>query len=298
MSLTWWDSIVFAVAAGILYRTWRRPSPASLRENGEEFAAENLAYVDSEFVHRFDHASITMRRVHGILVAVLLVPAWFSLKSEQDAGLSLLLVWVTCLISALALFSLWFAGREFPAPEGRRVLARSRHVGVTDFVPPIAVACCVAYVLAECTVGVVALRSIGQDGPFADRGQHVVIAVAAFVVAAMTALLPLYLWAMCRRPESAVDSAHLYLQDAWRADRLQRVTSASGVVAVSVVMQTPYLDSVDSWQGDVHLVVVLALLGSAFLLERRSKLWFCKRLWPELAPGQVLLPGQPIGVAP
>lgn len=216
----------------------RRLSAEELREYGERFAADNLAYVDSEFVPQFDRMRVRIGRWTALawggvflpgLVVTLVGPDWLSSETVVFGGAALA-------SAGIALLHLRTAGREFPAPPGRAIVARA---------------------------------------------------------APLAGLAPLYLRRVCERPESAVDQAHLYFQDAWRAQLMRGVVQGVLIgtlllVAIAAIEVLPEFTFGLLYPGGV---VVLAV---GLMLRERSRLWFRKRLWPGLAPGQVIRPGEEV----
>lgn len=292
VTIAWWDSLALLLAAAIAVSMWRRPSPAALRQLGEEFAGDHLAYVDSEFVERFDELGVQRRRLSGVLFGALAVVVWMVLRQgiDWDYTWSAFLLAFAAVLAASAAADLLLAGREFPAPAGRAVIARVRHVSLTDYLPPITLAVCALLVVLELAVGVVSVLAAQQGPVYEGDPDPAGVAVAAFVVAGLTALAPVHLTLVCRRPEAAVDRAHLYLQDAWRASILTRIAASLCFGAFGVLGSVPVLEASREWQEDVSTVLGLAAVGAALWLPKISTLRFRKRLWPELGPGEVIRP--------
>jgi hypothetical protein len=276
----------------------RRPSAEELREYGEKFAADNLAYVDSEFVPQFDRTSVRRSR-WGLLVWFgAMVPGpvmhlaglrWLDPFAAACAGSAL----VGAVIAGLYLRA---AGREFPPPPGRPVIARARHVRVSDYVPPVAVCLCIVACVVSVVIGVDAVRVAATADFDYARGSAIGTVIVAAVIAPIAAIAPLYMRIVCDRPESAVDQAHLYFQDAWRAQLMRGVLygvllGTAMLIALASVEVLP-----DALVPAMFPYGLVAAAGLGLLLHERSKLWFRKRLWSGLAPGQVIRPGEEVAV--
>jgi hypothetical protein len=289
----WFELILYALTAVAL--CWIAfPSARRLRSQGESFAHRNQAYVDPEFVPVFNRAVTRADRFTAALILVGLV-ALRIIDVRRVDTLPLELHLVPLLGVSLAVwagFRLRTAGREFPVPGGRAAVARPRRVTVTDYVPRS------AQILTGCAAGssvalAVVTAVLWQRGEL-DPSPAALTAVGAAVVLGMAVLTQVFGWAMCDRPQAAVDACHLYFQDAWRAESLTWAHFAvcwsafflcGGLFASAVgpPLLSAFLEPL-SWVLGAVGVCVLALPRRRF---RRS-------LWPTLLPGQVLLPGQPV----
>jgi hypothetical protein len=289
MSVDWFAvTIVVSFVVGAVIAL--RPSQVRRRQRGEKFAADNLAYIDSEFVEHFDRVGLLSTRVGvavcGALVVPMLIYAGETAGPNVRLGNGITISACAAAFVVVAAVRLWLVGREFPVPVGRLVIARPRRVGVTDYVPPEALGLCAVCSALAVVGGYISLR---VDAP--------VLAGGSFACAIVAAAAPLYLWLTCRRPESAVDAAHLYFQDAWRASLMQSVVRTVMIGTTFVFVWGPGFGSGDSRLENASTEVAFLVAGGILVLSLRGRLWFRKRLWPQLAPGQVLLPGQTVGVA-
>lgn len=297
MTFGWFDLATFGlVLAGALLYVF--PKKTNLKASGEEFARTHLAYVDSEFVDEFDRAELRDRRIAAAVLVGAIVPVWLISRFAPRADDVFPGVFAVA-IALIALLRLSHAGREFPPPPGRVAVARTRTVQVRDYVHPSLLWLCVVLELMVLAVGALATRAAATGSTEMPGDEAIAIAFASGLVTVPALVGPLYLLALCRKPEPAVDAAHLYFQDAWRSVQMQAAVAAWLFAAALAVI--PSLWFLPEW---VLSSAVLPVAGLGFFLWAlwagdRTKLRFREQLWPSLQPGQVLMPGEtPIGGNP
>lgn len=278
--------LAVVVAFGLAFAFRARSTPQSLRAEGEVFAAEYHAYVPSELVPAFDRLTRSRRRFVAFW-AFAFWASWFLTRdlAEEDLGPQLGLAVCGLVLAVAIAWRTRSAGREFLAPDGARAVARAKRVRVGDYVGPQLVAC--AWINLLVAAGLVVAGWV--DAPTFTGALAV---VDAGVLLASLAFLQTAAIVICRRPQAAVDPSHLYLKDAWRASFLVQafgvVAAAAGVLAILHFFLVA--DFAPAW-GFQAAVVVGALQVGLFV---NLKLRFRRRLWPTLAPRQVLYPGQDV----
>lgn len=265
----------FVVVAGVIAAiVIALPTRAGLAKAGHRFAREYDLWIAPELMiavdraHRRDRWVLATAVLAAVLLFVLLPPATFRP-----------FIVVAAVLPVFAVGRLLLGGRDFPVRAGRATVARSRAVGVTDYLRPTVP---LAFALWVAVGGVAAVLGALWSEPAVLAG-GVLLVVATLVVAA-------YVVALCRRPEPASGAEHLYLQDAWRVSRLDLTLSQLGFAAV-------YLGLVaagDAPSGRVAVWVgVAGVATAAYALGVGGRGRFRERLWPELPPGRLLAVGGP-----
>ncbi|MFT4009808.1 MAG: hypothetical protein QM655_07165 [Nocardioidaceae bacterium] len=238
----------------------------------------------------FDAAWIQRNRwMAAVLLPWLLILAVVAIVNPSvDVLWPAVLVGVAATLGIRTIHALIRASHVLPPPDGRPLIARSRAVSPTDYLPrsrQIALWCLLVLPLG---VGILVVHAL-QAGEIGSAGGIALLAseAAATLSVLLVALVP---YALCRRPEAAVDACHLYAQDAWRSDALVECQEQAFFAVLQVALASQALSD--------SLAVVsapsLVLFGIAVLLgsRKRAKLWFRKRLWPMLPPDHVLMPGE------
>lgn len=267
-------------------------APRWSRSQGERFARTHLAYVDREFVAAFDRESVRRTRV-GVLV-VLPAVASYVLSYDETTFAALLTPGVLALAAlGESTWRIVRAGREFAVGPGRPGFARARQPRVLDYVGPLTLTIVCLQVLAGLVLAGAALTVVVRDGWSAPLAGA---AVGGIVLAVLSAAAPLAWRVVVRRPQRAVDPAHLYLQDAWRAEAL-RTTGILPVIAPVALLRT---SASDVMPGAAFPLVAVLTIGITIVAlgDHPSPNRFRARLWPTLAPGQVLMPGDAVPEAP
>ncbi|UUW88233.1 hypothetical protein [Pimelobacter simplex] len=256
---------------------------------GREFARTHQAHIDAEFVAAFDHE--TVRRTRVLIVVLYPAVAWFVLLPvDVDTTTLALTLSPGALALAASAEGLWRvtrAGREFPVAPGRPGVARGRQPEVRDYVGPAPLAMLTLQALLGVAIAGGALRWAADDG---WSGAAAGLLVSGVVILGLSLAAPLAWRVVVRRPQRAVDAAHLYFQDAWRADALRN----TGILTVLVPLSAAYVWPESSDPARVALVVLALGIGALGLTDLAPPLRFRARLWPTLGPRQVLLPGEPV----
>lgn len=274
------DVLLFLIAAAIA--GWIAfPTQVRVKRAGMRFARDNFAYVDAQFVDAFNRAYVLERRV---MAGLFLGTAVGALLWAAD-GYGPLVISVAAALSSL--FRLVRAGREFSPPSGRAAVARSRAVRVIDYLHPGLLWVGAVLALLAAGAGIATVLSAASGTSEISGYQASTIALVALMVAALAPLAYLYFRVLCRRPEPAVDAAHLYLQDAWRSEQMDAVVT-HGMIATVLAVLPVWADS--SYLLQLILLIPLAVLG--FWIDRKNELRFRKQLWPMLGPGQIIMPGE------
>lgn len=281
--------LLLALVRAVLWLAF--PRPGQLRRAGSRLAVANQAYVDSEFVAEFDRAEVLDRRLRAAVLVPMAVGVWVVYELPGLSGLAVGII--GCGYVAIAILPLVRAGKEFTPRPGRPTLARLREVRFTDYVHPLALLTCVVTAIAGLAAAVGAL----QVGAFKDGSTHheqVSLAVSGGIVGVLALVTPLYFMVLCRRPEPAVDAAHLYFQDAWRASHMREALALVAVAAILLTTRVAALDLSGWLGGGLWMALMLVVLGCFAASDHWGRLRFRRRLWPTLAPDQVLLPGEPV----
>ncbi|HET6152938.1 MAG TPA: hypothetical protein VFE15_08265 [Marmoricola sp.] len=241
-----------------------------------------LVRVVNDFTRRASYAMGTCLVVTGSIATTVLV---VTRNSHLQPGLYFPLS-VALFLPAWSAYRLVAAGREFPLPAGSSVTARPRRVTPGDYVPA-----GVRALLAVDLVVVTASAEVAVRDPDMSRLGEVPVLTAVAVLLAAGAAVPLITKATCDRPQPAADQCTLYFLDAWRAEALRSAYGAVGLAAVELlagVVVTSDRPALIGW-GIAGAFAAMAIHATVF---RRSVLHFRRRLWPTLAPGQVLRPGE------
>jgi hypothetical protein len=278
------------------------------RRRGEKFVLRNLAYVDESQVRDVDRILSLKLRVGAALLAAMALVIWFVVSRLDHVGWWLyVLAGLFVVVSAVGSITQFARPIDGPGGVTGPRAARSRAVGVGDYVPPFqrwaAIACCggslplVAGCLVLITIGHFDTATIlGGPGIWILGTVGLALGAAEFAVRRITDL-----------PQPALDPAHLYLQDALRSRSLADLYGALllpcmvGWMTVGSDLADAAPASSPTWLVDAlpfgfllaGIVVGLALVVPGLEAEFSTKgPWFRRRLWPMLGPGQVLLPGQ------
>ena len=254
-------------------------TPEKRRRDGDEWARSHLAYVESGWTADVDRCLAHNRRVELYGMGFFGLALW---SVPRSLG-----AYVACLAVVPALVAIakgYTATRPDYLPPGPRV-ARLRELSLSDYLSlRYRAAMWASVVLASGVAVVTALRT------------HWWVALASVVLVAAAAAVEVTGAWFARMPEPAGDAAHLYWQDAMRADVLR--SAASFVPASAALMCVAMIGFEDTLHRVLGFVVMGVLVAPLFVLERRSKAEpaadMRSRLWPGLAPGQVVQPGEPV----
>lgn len=269
------------------WRAWR----------GDKWARRNLAVVAEARVPALDQWLNRRQRRGGALVllaAVLVLVVPLGADGGPPLAMWLLLVAIGSIGTLLSATDL---SRPFLVT-GKASLARVKAVSVADYVSPRMRV--LAWLSAGLVVADVAFLSVAAarqgSGP-----PWLLITVAAMVVLGLAVAE----WAgrhLSERPEPAEDAADLYWQDAVRAEAIQAGFSGPLVWGVMVLTASPQFDPMPGAWVPFAVVTLVGsmLLGLGFVLaslDNMSMAWTRKRLWPELGPGEIVWPGQPLSAS-
>jgi hypothetical protein len=264
-----------ALVGGVLVSaafTARAPQ-RSLFYAGQTFANRYRLWIDDECAAAVMRAERRVRRAHALVLVIVALGLAVLFLAGVHTVLVLPAAGALMVAARLAVRVLW-AGREFPLAPGRPSLARARAVQVSDFVHP----------KAWVALGVWLVAALGTTGVGLARGS-VALAAGGGAVGVLTVTTGVAVLAWCRRPEPAGDSAHLFLQDAWRASRI-RETFADLALAATVLassLASALEPDAVGWPAVVLVLLVPMGLASSIGANR-----FRERLWPDLPAGQVV----------
>jgi len=288
-----WLWVLAGVVAVGLFAVWMGASSEKRRRrSGMQFARRNHALIDSEFVTAFDQANERSRRLGALLFfgvfSTLLVLGQLLPRSVPVMSLEGDLLGVAAAIwFAVRLYE---AGREFPAPRGRPVIARPVRTVPSDYVAP------QTRILTVLIAALVAVFGVVVARRWIDGDLRAVDAVVLLAGASMTVLIAVaveaYARVMCERPQPAVDACHLYFQDAWRGEALNHAHLAVVICGFQLVMGAYGADLVLDWSKP-YLILAVAVASLSLLSSGTTRRRFRQRLWPGLPPGEVLRPGDP-----
>ncbi|WP_418058987.1 hypothetical protein [Pimelobacter simplex] len=286
----WFELVLITVVTVVVLVVFVR-APRDAPSVGRRFARDHLAYVDSEFVAAFDRETVRRSRVS----AAVLLPAmtWYVIALFGSETSTLAATLTPGVVALAASAEGWWrvvrAGREFPVAPGRPGFARGRRPVVRDYVGQVTVVRVVLQAGLGATVagGALAWAHVAGWTPPAAG-----LLASGLVILALALATPLAWSVVVRRPQRAVDPAHLYFQDAWRADALRNTGPLPLVAAIATHSALPESSPIAPVGLPVALLAV-AIIGTG-LLDDVPRLRFRTRLWPTLAPHQVLRPGEPV----
>lgn len=280
--------------------TLLRPRSAERRARaGNAWARQHQAYVSPALVPALDAWLDRARRRAGVVVlAVSLGLIFTPSRWLTDTRGVLLLWWVAILMGiTFALFAVTDFRRPFVAVGRESGVARIRAVGIGDYVwlPARVVAWVVAafallvagFVLTQWARGVMALSA-----PVISVVANAVVVVIGIGVAE---------WAGRRisgRPEPALDKADLYCQDVLRAQSIQPLYQGTGLWGAQLGSAAAASGTLGStWLSGGLVLAGMALALASLLQLRPPTTHLRRRLWPDLAPGQVIVSDDWAGAA-
>ena len=283
-----------AVIAGVGLATWFAfPSDTRQRRFGESFARRNQAYVAAEFVTDFNRAAVRVQRYIAAVFVFNLSGIWL-LDVTADLRRLGNLAYVPVLslsFAVLALLRLRVAGREFETPPGRRLVARARRVVPGDYIPISSRLLTAVSALWVGALGVVAFV-LARSGQLPAR-VGAATALSAAVTVGLAVVVHVATRATCDRRQAAVDACHLYFQDAWRSESLAYAYwSVSWCAFLTTLGLFATADAPEWLESMLGPAAAALLVVTVCVIAPRKQ--FRKRLWPTLAPGQVLMPGEQV----
>ena len=280
---------------------WRRSRSAhALKRQGDAFVRRNLAIVEERFVPAFD---VRLRREQQVTVVCALVGAALLAVIPLGSGDPLLpLLAIDCAVISLlvvgrGLVWAWSAAQPFVDEPGIPRLARLRSMAPADLVSP--------WLRWPSRIGASASVAGATWVLMRHEMSGEATAIAGFAVLSLGASLvatEVVARRACTAAEPAVDTAQLYWQDALRADDLSRshldTLQAAGLLVMSGVVATwmSGLDDDSYLLLGSGLAVALLVAGAVGYLvwSRGTNPWFRRRLWPDLARGEVIAPGRKV----
>ncbi|WP_408895448.1 hypothetical protein ACJ5H2_11125 [Nocardioides sp. R1-1] len=265
-------------------------APRWTRSAGRDFARQYGVQISPEFLGEFEREQVRRARLTMIislpgLLLFLVTMGEHSFLAMAAPGLLALPV-LAEMIRRVAR-----AGSEFTAAPGRPGLARTRTPGVLDYLDR-------RVVVAHAAQAGIGLTAIGSALVTASRTgwapDAAGAAVTGLLIAVVAVVGPVVWHLEVGRPQRATDAAHLYLQDAWRADAMRSASLLAGPGTLTALrLQDP--SSSSSLALAAVQLVLLAASATCLLIDLDPETpRFRKRLWPTLAPGEVLVPGQSI----
>jgi len=286
LDIGWWNAGLASAAALLVGWTVIR-APRTAATEGAKFAAKHSAYVDVAFVRQFDSVSVRERRRTYLTRSL---PFVLILLVLNDVTIALMPGLLALSMATENVLRLRRIGSEFDAVAPPHGLARARAVGIRDYIGPAGIACWLAVAFVAVAVGIGFAVAVVRHG-FTPLLLADLLSAAALGILALT--LPVCSWVIVGRPERSEDAAHLYLQDAWRANLLREATLAALLPALYFMITVPETRGFPVVLGVVAAGALgFCLLSSTFLGDKN--LHFRKRLWPTLKPGQVLMPGDSV----
>lgn len=289
LDIRWWDVMLAALVA-ITVAAFAVTAPRFSGSLGKSFANQHRAYVDVGYVRQFDRATLREQRRRQLLLAgplVLLMLVFTDDGAVLKALAPGLLALALCAESILRLRQL---GHEFKNPAAPSGVARARAVGVRDFIGPASLLHWLGIALVAAAIIAGTTTAVARDGLTPIMLAH---ALSAASLCLLVVTLPIVWHFMVSRPERSEDAAHLYLQDAWRANLLRETTSTAHMPALFLLVT---ISDTSAFPFAFSAIAFVGLLPALFisLLLVDTNLHFRKRLWPMLTPGQVLMPGDAV----
>jgi hypothetical protein len=283
MSDQWIGRLVFMGFLAVVFLlaiAFTRLTPLRRARSGDTWARRHLAYVPSEWTKSVDRQLETNLRLDIAAIFLMGVAATFP-RGE--------IAWAACLASVPALFVVTRGlrlGRE-PLVPGPRV-ARVREVSLSDYVPNKTRWMMWGATALSCIVVVIA----------ALRYSSPVLTMPALVLVLGSVAIESAGARLARRPEPATDLCHLYWQDCLRVDAVRKAAALSLGSAWLLLMLLPFLPvspmDLPGYWSVAYLTpfsYAMAVAGSKVREHDHPVDHMRSRLWPSLAPGQVLMPG-------
>lgn len=279
-------ALVFFFPLGLMaLALWRSAtSRTSFATKGSSFATRNKCIVEQRYVPVLDQRFREQEQAAALGVgvgAILYLPL-----ALVDDGRSLLVSFPLIMATTSLVRSLhicWQSTRSAVAQIELSRVARLRSVGAEDLVSPwLRVAAWLTVLSAVGAVAVAASIGAPQRWVWGLSIAGVLLVTCQLIVDGTAR------W-VAAQPERAEDSAHLYWQDAFRAEALSEAYVASAMASgLVMVVLWPLTFDWPPWVGFPLLGMALALVLPA---SRNGRLRFRRRLWGWLGPGEVIPPG-------
>lgn len=281
----------------ILLGLWaRRPVSDQRRSKvGQKWAVQHLAFVTGPLTTTLDaHFAQRRRRVWILVIAMGAVCLWIGATGLSLSDGGFLLIWVCIIvIGSLTAAATAAAVARTSLGQRARLAAHVRAVEISDYAPSVMRwNCVVAGVFAGAAATVFVGLTVQGRVPLALGA---LAATSAILVVCGAAIAEWSVRQIAHTPEPAIDAAHLYWQDALRSESIKNAYIQVPLWAAQVaILGANFVRSSDPWLWtsvfwlSSFVMVVLALASAISGIDPLS---FRKRLWPTLAPGQVLMPG-------
>lgn len=260
-------------------------TPERQRTDASKWSQRHLAPYDerwSDAIHR------ELKTNFGVDLAsiFLLTSVLMQVPTSGKAYAACLIALPTLLVTLNGL-----AFNRVALPPGVRV-ARMRELTLTDYLPHRTRRLMWVSGVAGCLTCVV--LGVAHD--------QWVVALSGLLLLIAPACVEWVASQLARMPEPAENAAHLYVQDAFRADliRASAIRSATGGTFVTALIAWEMVLDDPGWVPAVLLGV--GILLTAFLFNegpefrKRPADYMRSRLWPSLRPAEVLQPGDPVPV--
>jgi hypothetical protein len=271
-----------ALAGGLAYLVdawWGNPTRRSARAH--KWAKQQVASYEDEWLIPFEEQVVSSRRVTVVITFLfVLIFLEFPVDGQPYVAWLLALPAVYAIIRALTCEGL-------SLPPGTRV-ARLRELELVDYIPQHAR----VIMWFAGAVGFIACLLV------ALAGDKWLLAVSGSLVLAAPVCVELAGRRLARAPEPAKSAAHLYLQDALRADQV-RGAAVSSVLSAAMLCNwlasgADRTDWVEWTLLLMNLVLLTGLFIVAFKPDRKAATYMRSRLWPQFGPGQLLANGEPL----
>jgi hypothetical protein len=273
-----WFEIVLLILA-VTAAVWSAlPTRRRLDRAGEHFGRRYRLWILPSDTRRVDRA--LRREFHGYAVGTIAAGSAYLVGRLFAEPLTMF--WLSLGLQSVVVAGLRAraAGTEFPTVINEPLVARSRSVGLRDYLPTPVLGLLAANPLLAAGAALFAAFSSLPD----QEARSVV--VLGVVISVAEATIVGAAWALCRQPEPASSLPNLYLHDAWRARTLSAMAGFLSVVII--VLWSRALAS----SGDAIYLVLLALcLGLVVGSPSADPLHFRRRLWPDLASDEVVVVG-------
>jgi hypothetical protein len=266
----------------------RPPDQARQARRGDAWARKHQAFVDRPHLREFDRLLDAPRRRHAwLLVMVAVCIAVVPLPAAWGV-----LPWLAATCAASTVMSALFLRRWILGIEPGPRVARARQVELGDYLPDPWRALMWVSVLALAVFLILALR--------APEGVHARVFLGLMVTLLGGAAFALEMMGrrLARTPEPAVDQAHLYWQDAMRADLVTshaRQTCLGAAISCGALSENGLLNGVA-----LNVLATLTGLGlvtwltvCSFRELDRPAAHVQARLWSGLGAGDIA--GPPAG---
>jgi hypothetical protein len=256
-------------------------TPERRRADAWKWAQRHLASYDERWLEPVERQMLSSFRIDCVCM-ILLSYVLFVVPTSAKA-------YIGCLVALPTVMAILrgLAFSRVVVPPGERV-ARLRELTVEDYLPKrtrVLMWRCGAAGSLTCLV-----LGFTRDQWF--------VAVSGLLLLAAPATVDLAGARLARTPEPAESAAHLYTQDAFRSGliRMAALRSAMGGTYVCLLVSWALVFTEPVWAVGVVLGVVLfvAMFREARGFGKAPAAYMRSRLWPTLAPGQVLAPGDPV----